>query len=55
MSVQKLFAKEKNIKSLSSVTMEQLGHDAESEMYIHAKGEDAERYVPPVDYLNPEE
>ena len=55
MSIQKLFGLEKNVKTISSVTMEQLGQDAESDLFIGAKAEDFERFHPPVDYLKPED
>ena len=55
MSIQKLFGLEKNIKTVSSVTMEQLGQDAESDLYIGAKAQESERFVPPVNYLEPEQ
>jgi len=55
MSIQKLFGLEKNVKSISSVTMDQLAQDAESDLFIGAKTEEFERFRPPVDYLKPED
>ena len=54
MSIKKLFDKGKTSKVVSSTDIRSLGSAAESSENIAQKFEDVSRYVPQVDFSNPE-
>ena len=54
MSTKDYFKKEQSIKILSSDTIKNIGRNVESEKYIQAHVEDKDRFVPFVDFEEPQ-
>ena len=54
MSIKKLFDKGKTSKVVSSTDIQNLGEDVESAENIRQRFKDVHRYVPQVDFSNPE-